>query len=121
MNSIDISKNDIENISEYHNGKINNIKENIQHNGISHVVNSLALGRQTGRTTRLVDFYIQQLFECGEISNITDHIEKDYPHNNSYKMDSFLIDRILNRITREHPGIAKKIEVNHTKKTIKIN
>lgn len=51
--------------------------------------------RNTGRTTRLVDEYIQILFTKGSTGIIRDH----YGTSNS---DLFLKDLILNRLRNEH-------------------
>lgn len=53
--------------------------------------------RGTGRTTRLIDRYIQELFTEGYI------IVKD--HYNSLDADRFLTERILKRLKSEHPYV----------------
>ena len=58
------------------------------------------LKRRTGRTTRLADEYIQQLFEMGKI-DVEDHFQ-----GNVYG-DQCLFDRIVKRLEYEH-GIYKK-------------
>lgn len=67
-------------------------------------------GRRIGNTTRLADFYIQVLFNRGEVQ-VQDH-HSDY---NSHRA---LLERILKRITTEHPRV--NLEVNRVKLTIKI-
>lgn len=50
--------------------------------------------RRRGRTSRLVDFYIQELFTKGEIE-VRDH----YDHKNAHR---FLLSRIVNRYNNEY-------------------
>lgn len=52
--------------------------------------------RRSGRTTRLADSYIQDLFKNGKIQ-VTDH----YQESNSG--DRHLFDIIMNRLSLEHP------------------
>jgi hypothetical protein len=52
--------------------------------------------RATGRTTRLVDYYIQELFNNGEI--------KVYDHWETKEGDRELILRIKKRMDNEHPS-----------------
>lgn len=57
--------------------------------------------RATGRTTRLVDWYIQELFKWEEVE-IVDH------HPNSYT-NRFLTETIAKRIRHEHPHIKLNV------------
>ena len=72
--------------------------------------------RATGRTTRLIDSYIQELFE-----NINKHvIIKD--HYYSKQADRYLMIRIHDRLKYEHPNVdflCKIIDNNYTIKIIK--
>lgn len=64
--------------------------------------------RRSGRTTRLADLYIQQLFTEGEVK-ITDHHPHHYAHEE-------LARRILRRLQAEH----QYVEVKYTRSTLKI-
>lgn len=64
------------------------------------------LSRQTGRTTRIVDAAIQELFEKGEVT-IVDH----HPSGSDHAL------RLLqNRLAREHAGVIVNHVGNHTVK-----
>lgn len=69
--------------------------------------------RKSGRTTRLIDDYIQLLFttDKGSLIKVRDH----YPSNDAHRM---LIDKIINRLKAEHPGI--NIDVNYRERTIRL-
>lgn len=68
--------------------------------------------RATGRTTRLVDMYIQILFKnFGEWVEIRDH-------HDTLKSNDFLINKIGKRITLEHPDV--KCFHNLTKQEMKL-
>ncbi len=70
--------------------------------------------RQNGNTTRLVDFYIQELFHK-EIISIFDH------HNNTdfeIKGNKYLFDRIVYRLNNEHHNLLSKLNINKNKLTI---
>lgn len=68
--------------------------------------------RCSGRTTRLIDDYIQLLFttEKGSTIKVSDH----YPSNDAHRR---LIDKIMIRLNNEHPGC--KFDVNYRERTIK--
>lgn len=59
--------------------------------------------RATGRTSRLVDSYIQELFNQGEI-DVKDH--HDDKHSNRY-----LLERIVDRYEREYNKSNNKKEL----------
>lgn len=69
--------------------------------------------RHSGRTTRLVDDYIQLLFttERGSLIKVRDH----YPSNDAHRM---LLDKIALRLKNEHPGIEYTID--YRERTIKL-
>lgn len=72
--------------------------------------------RQKGRTTRLVDKYIQELFENnGEWITIMDHT--DLPTENEYRlrMAKQLFDKIIKRLKFEHNygKDNKKLSIEH--------
>lgn len=70
--------------------------------------------RRTGRTTRLVDEYIQKLYDNqGEWIEIHDH----YPCNKRLN-DRLVLDRIMQRMTIEHK--YDKVEVDKPKNKIKL-
>lgn len=56
--------------------------------------------RRTGKSTRLIDQYIQQLFELGTIT-VHDHHESEVSH-------LLLKEKILKRLSFEHPFIEIK-------------
>lgn len=66
--------------------------------------------RRTGRTTRLVDQYIQMLFKDGQII-IRDHHDTD-------KMHEFTFRTVLTRLQVEHPGVM--VESNKQSFTIRL-
>jgi len=51
--------------------------------------------RQTGRTSRIVDFAVNQLFSVGQVI-ITDHIAFEYP-NTTKTMISYFIDEVKDK------------------------
>lgn len=73
--------------------------------------------RQTGRSTRQVDNYIQRLFEDG-IINVTDHTEAEFGIKDGTKGSILLWARIIERLHREHPGV--KIYLHTLKKSISL-
>ena len=68
--------------------------------------------RKSGRTTRLIDNYIQLLFEVdkGELIKVRDH----YPSNDAHRQ---LLDKIIKRLKNEHPGMQFEYDVRE--RTIK--
>lgn len=48
--------------------------------------------RQTGRTSRIVDFAVNQLFSVGQVI-ITDHVAFEYP-NTTRERISYFIDKV---------------------------
>ena len=71
--------------------------------------------RQTGRTTRLVDSYIQELFTKGKII-VRDHAPSEEAHK-------ILFERILDRLLAEHDIFfdwVEKGEIRIDKKTFTI-
>lgn len=63
--------------------------------------------RRSGRTTRLADQYIQELFEKGEVVVIDHH---GPTKEEAAAMSEFLTRIILRRISFEHPHIKVKAE-----------
>lgn len=74
--------------------------------------NMLDEKRKSGRTTRLIDQYIQLLFEVekGEVIKVRDH----YPSNEAHRI---LLDKIINRLKNEHQGL--EFEYDYRERTIK--
>jgi hypothetical protein len=73
---------------------MDNIKEKI--NEIDEL-----LDRATGRTTRLIDQYVQDIFNHpNEWQKITDHWQDMYPKRTS----RHIFDKLMNRLRNEHPG-----------------
>jgi hypothetical protein len=68
--------------------------------------------RKSGRTTRLIDDYIQLLFttDKGSLIKIRDH----FPANDAHRM---LMDKIIERMKNEHPGV--ELDVNYRERTIR--
>ena len=54
--------------------------------------------RQTGRTSRIIDFAIDQLFSCGEVI-FTDHTAFEYPRSNIRPTLELMCHKIRERIT----------------------
>ena len=69
--------------------------------------------RCTGRSTRLIDEYIQKLFTTGCVT-VIDHCNEK--HNNMV-----LLTKIMSRIKNEHPHILEKISINKGSLKIKLN
>ena len=59
--------------------------------------------RRTGRTTRLIDNYIQELFKNKRIV-VKDH----YQNGNDIHINEFLVDSIMRRLALEHTGLNPK-------------
>lgn len=76
----------------------------------------LSGGRATGKSTRLIDFYIQELFNKKEIF-VIDH---DKFGENKYANND-LLDKIMRRLHSEHYRITKYLTVNRGKNSIKLN
>ena len=68
--------------------------------------------RMSGRTTRLIDNYIQLFFENPKGSTIV--VKDHYPSNDAHRT---LMDKIVKRLKLEHPGV--KIETDVRSHTIK--
>lgn len=68
--------------------------------------------RGTGRSTRLIDIYIQELFTNKEII-VIDH----YDDLNSHRI---LAERICKRLTLEHPNVRKVRKFENGKYKISI-
>lgn len=70
--------------------------------------------RKTGRTTRLVDAFVQELFEKrGEWVNIFDH----YHERNASEL---LIKRIVARLKNEHGVTSTDLDVNYNAMSMRI-
>jgi hypothetical protein len=63
-------------------------------------VNLIKPGRRVGNTTRLLNYYIEELFTKGEI------VVKD--HHNSYVISKVLFNKIIKRLEFEHNFIKNK-------------
>lgn len=69
--------------------------------------------RASGRTTRLIDKYIQELFaKEGEWIEIKDHYDNRHAHK-------YVFNKVLDRMHLEHTRIS--LASNRTKSIIKIN
>lgn len=64
--------------------------------------NSEAVGRASGRTTRLADMYIQLLFSTGRIC-VSDHFREQCGNRHLMKI-------IINKLCVEHPGTRFEVE-----------
>lgn len=60
--------------------------------------------RATGRTTRLVDMYVQKLFNNPNRWIIIED------HHNQNDSNRYLTTKIKYRIRNEHPGVAEYLE-----------
>ncbi len=78
--------------------------------GVHPVVGNADGVRATGRTTRLIDGYVQELFSTGYIQPID--------HHNTKKATRDLIYRIAKRMEQEHPQV--KLRVNSRVGYIKV-
>ncbi len=54
--------------------------------------------RNTGRTTRLIGLYIDDLFTYGKTNEVRDH----YKFGEDHKANVLLFDKIINRLYHEH-------------------
>ena len=62
--------------------------------------------RQTGKTTRIANFVIDQLCSVGEVI-VTDHASFEFPtHNNTSSIES-LIEKVYRLIEANSPGNVK--------------
>lgn len=57
--------------------------------------------RQTGRTTRLIDYYVQKLFENWNMNGGQGYIDIE-DHYSTISSNKMLMEKIKNRIEREH-------------------
>jgi hypothetical protein len=53
--------------------------------------------RQSGRTSRIVDFAVDQLFSVGQVI-VTDHVVFEYPESNTRQSVEFLTEKVRKRI-----------------------
>jgi hypothetical protein len=67
-------------------------------------------GRMSGKTTRIIDSLIQELFETGKCTCINEI-------NNS-KLNLFTMDRVLRRLELEHSFVKNELIVSKTNFTI---
>jgi hypothetical protein len=67
--------------------------------------------RKSGRTTRLIDKAIQDLFNNGNV--------KIADHHDTLKMHRYLFDRVVFRLHNEHFGIFKDLIIELRSLTIK--
>ena len=63
------------------------------------------INRGTGRTTRLIDSYIQELFKNGEIE-VRDHYDSIHAHK-------YLVKRIVDRYNNEFNRGHQKLVIKH--------
>lgn len=70
--------------------------------------------RGTGRTTRLVDEYIQYLYD-----NLDQPVVV-IDHHDGFGGSRYLTERIVNRIKNEHPHDFRRIVVNNKNSSIEI-
>lgn len=70
--------------------------------------------RQSGRTTRLIDYYVQRLFSDGYIRP-RDHYVDVFSHTERQRRDSELTHKIRKRLQFEHPHIfnLEKLVLNN--------
>ena len=73
------------------------------YNSTPNLWNDNNLNRATGRTTRLIDYYIQELF-----NNPNSEIEI-IDHNNTRQSNIHLTQMILKRMYEEHRGVKIKV------------
>lgn len=88
---------------------IHRIEESFPDTTITNVLKELS-ERATGRSTRLVDEYIQELFNDGQI------IVED--HYGTLESNRFLFDRITTRLSQEHRGV--KFNYDRTRCSIRL-
>ena len=69
--------------------------------------------RKSGRSTRLIDQYIQLLFEVDKGTNVK--VRDHYPSNDAHRQ---LLDRIIKRLKNEHPDLQFEYDVRE--RTIKL-
>lgn len=67
--------------------------------------------RRSGRSTRLMDSFVQQLFNEGEV--------KIYDHHPLRNSDRHLFNRVLKRLYKEHGLNEKYLDINKSTYTIK--
>lgn len=64
--------------------------------------------RQTGRTSRIINFTIDQLFSVGEVI-VTDHVAFEYP--STLKMLHYFIDRVERSFASVY--VAGDLKITH--------
>ena len=65
--------------------------------------------RQTGRTSRIVDFVVDQLFQFGQCIS-TDHVAYEYENLSMSGLTNF-VTKVLDRV-KQHTQGTKKAEYN---------
>jgi len=68
--------------------------------------------RKSGRTTRLIDSYIQLLFEVDKGTNVK--VRDHYPSNDAHRQ---LLEKIVRRLKNEHEGLEFEYDIRE--RTIK--
>lgn len=80
--------------------------------------------RRSGKTTRLIDKYIQELFTGEEIHPTDHYIDTYHPYTSMERMSRYLIDRILKRLEIEHQintnSFPIYISINRNKLTLQL-
>lgn len=69
-------------------------------------MNQIERLRQTGKTTRIVNFVIDQLYSVGEVI-VTDHTSFEFPNNNNTPSIETLIDKVYKLIEVDSFGNVK--------------
>lgn len=70
--------------------------------------------RETGKTTRIIDTAVQELFDKGEVT-IWDHTS--FSEHPQARMNT--LEKTLKRISFEHPKVFKSLKVDRKKYMIK--
>lgn len=86
------------------------------------ITNILEQDRATGRTTRLIDYYVQRIFEIINADKYAEynlHILDHWKRGNNVYCNKYLIVKILQRIINEHSSVLKAFTLEDiTDKTI---
>lgn len=74
--------------------------------------------RRSGRTTRLIDAYVQELFTKGEVVVLDHWWPGKEDIESPYKANNHIFHKFMDRMMVDHQGID--LEVNKNKITVKL-
>jgi hypothetical protein len=69
-------------------------------------MNQIERLRQTGKTTRIANFVIDQLYSVGEVI-VTDHTSFEFPNSSNTSSIENLIEKVYRLVEANSPGNVK--------------